>query len=230
MTLQERLQSCKEEISQLCKEAGRNPKDVRLIAVSKTVGLPQVEEAISCGQMDFGENRSKLFNEKREAFPQANWHFIGRLQSNKAHEVVGKSFLIHSLDRQTLLHAIEKEAAKQNIIQDVLLEVNISGEESKAGLAPENVAAFIEEVLACEHVHCKGMMTMAPIADATIARKTFAGLRKLAQEMKSQYGGRGNISFDELSMGMSNDYASAISEGATMVRIGRKIFSESFVQ
>lgn len=228
MTLQSRLQTCKDEIAQICHEVGRDPASVRLIAVSKTVGLPQVSEAISLGQTDFGENRTKLFKEKYEAFPQANWHFIGRLQSNKAHEVVGKSYLIHSLDRMSLLYAIEKSASKLNIVQDVLLEVNISGEESKAGLIPEDVPPFIEELYKCKHVRCLGMMTMAPLGDITIARKTFAGLRKLAQEMKARYEERGTISFDELSMGMSNDYTVAIREGATMVRIGRKIFSESF--
>ena len=161
-------------------------------------------------------------------FPQANWHFIGSLQSNKAAGVVGKSFLIHSLDRPSLLHEIQKQAARQGIVQDVLLEVNVSGEASKAGLAPKNLAAFVEEVLQCKNVQCKGLMTMAPKGDLTVARKTFAGLRKLSEEMCVRYACHDNIAFDELSMGMSNDYACAILEGATMVRIGRKIFSESF--
>lgn len=230
MSLETRLSDCKKDLEELCKQAGRNPQDVRLIAVSKTVGLPEVQEAIACGQFDFGENRTCMFTEKQTAFPEARWHFIGSLQSNKAHEVVGKSFLIHSLDRSSLLHELEKQAAKRNMKQDVLIEVNVSGEATKAGISPKELPAFVEEVLQCGHINCKGLMTMAPQGSLTVARKTFAGLRELSDAMQSRYGKHDNITFDELSMGMSNDYACAISEGATMVRIGRKIFSESFEQ
>ena len=161
-------------------------------------------------------------------YPQANWHFIGTLQSNKAKQVVGKACLIHSLDRPSLLHAIQKEAAKLGVVQDVLVEVSISGEESKGGIAPADLPAFLEELSSCANIRCRGLMTMAPRGDVETARETFAGLRILAAKMAEEFGGRDNISMNELSMGMSEDWPVAIEEGATMVRIGRKIFSEYF--
>ena len=196
--------------------------------MSKTVGADVVGEGIELGMTDFGENREKPFNEKLALYPQANWHFIGTLQSNKAKQVVGKACLIHSLDRPSLLHAIQKEAAKLGVVQDVLVEVSISGEESKGGIAPADLPAFLEELSSCANIRCRGLMTMAPRGDVETARETFAGLRILAAKMAEEFGGRDNISMNELSMGMSEDWPVAIEEGATMVRIGRKIFSEYF--
>ena len=201
---------------------------MKIIAVSKTVGADVVGEGIELGMTDFGENREKPFNEKLALYPQANWHFIGTLQSNKAKQVVGKACLIHSLDRPSLLHAIQKEAAKLGVVQDVHVEVSISGEESKGGIAPADLPAFLEELSSCANIRCRGLMTMAPRGDVETARETFAGLRILAAKMAEEFGGRDNISMNELSMGMSEDWPVAIEEGATMVRIGRKIFSEYF--
>ncbi len=228
MGLQERWDSTKLDIANICSDCGRDPEEVRIIAVSKTVDPPVIAEALACGMRDFGENRDKPFNEKRSAYPDANWHFIGHLQSNKAKQVVGRAHLIHSLDRPSLLLAIEKEAAKLDIIQDVLVEVSVSGEESKAGIAPDELDAFLEQVCMCAHVHCKGLMTMAPQGDLSVAQNTFEGLRNLANIMGKTYGERDNICMSELSMGMSEDYRVAIEEGATMVRIGRRIFSDNF--
>lgn len=228
MGLKQRWEAVSAEVAKLCREAGRDPRDVRIVAVSKTVGADVVGEAISCGMADFGENREKPFNEKAALYPQARWHFIGNLQSNKAKQVVGTACLIHSVDRPSLLSAIQKEAAKRGIVQDILVEVSVSGEKSKGGIAPGELAAFLEAVAGCENVACKGLMTMAPRGNADLARKTFAGLRELAQSMDAYCDGRDSISMRELSMGMSEDYPAAIAEGATMVRIGRKIFSEDF--
>ncbi len=228
MSLKDRWEATCEDVSRICDSCGRSLDDVKIIAVSKTVEASVVGEAIECGITDFGENRDKPFNEKLALYPDATWHFIGYLQSNKAKHVVGKADLIHSLDRPSLLDAIEKEAAKLDIIQDVLVEVSVSGEESKAGIAPADLDAFLEKVAAAEHVRCRGLMTMAPQGDANIAKNTFAGLQKLANMMAEVYGEHDSISMCELSMGMSEDYGVAIEEGATMVRIGRRIFSDNF--
>lgn len=228
MSLKERWDSTVADVVEICCSCNRKPEDVRIIAVSKTVEPPVVAEAIAAGAIDFGENRTQPFNEKFNLYPQANWHLIGQLQSRKAKEVVGKACLIHSLDRASLLHAVQKEAQKLQVIQDMLIEVSISGEESKGGIAPADVPALLEEVQACPNVRIKGLMTMAPQGDMDLARRTFEGLRILSEELQGEYGTRDKLDFIELSMGMSEDYAAAIAEGATMVRIGRRIFSESF--
>lgn len=228
MSLEERWNATVEDVRELCRKAGRDPSEVKIVAVSKTVGPDVVGEAVECGVTDFGENREKPFNEKLALYPDVNWHFIGTLQSNKARQVVGKACLIHSLDRDSLLDAIQKEAAKRGVVQNVLVEVSVSGEESKGGIAPSELPAFLERIAASGNVACKGLMTMAPQGDLNVARETFSGLREVAEQMASRYGASDSISMSELSMGMSEDYAQAIAEGATMVRIGRRIFSEDF--
>lgn len=228
MGLSERWNETCDDVAQLARAAGRDAASVRIIAVSKTVGPEVVGQAIACGVEDFGENRDKPFSEKSALYPQARWHFIGTLQSNKAKHVVGKAELIHSLDRESLLAAIQKEAAKAGVVQRVLVEVSISGEESKGGIAPGKLDAFLERIAESPNVACDGLMTMAPRGSIDVARSTFEGLRELAEDMDALYGTRDSISMRELSMGMSEDYAAAIAEGATMVRIGRRIFSESF--
>lgn len=228
MSLEKRWNETCSDVAHICESCGRNPQDVKTIAVSKTVGPSVVGEAIACGVTDFGENRDKPFNEKVALYPQARWHFIGTLQSNKARHVVGKAHLIHSLDRGSLLDAIEKAAGNIDCIQDVLVEVSVSGEESKGGISPDGLPAFLEHIAQCEHVACKGLMTMAPRGDMDIARKTFAGLQNLSQMMSKYCDERDSISMSELSMGMSEDYPVAIEEGATMVRIGRRIFDDNF--
>ncbi len=228
MGLKERWEATCADVEQLCRRAGRSADEVKIIAVSKTVGPDVVGEGIACGMTDFGENREKPFNEKVALYPQARWHFIGNLQSNKAKQVVGKAHLIHSVDRLSLLQAIQKEAARRDLVQNILVEVSISGEESKGGIAPAELPAFLERVAECDNVACEGLMTMAPQGDLDRARTTFSGLRDLAQSMAPYCDERGSIRMRELSMGMSEDYAAAIAEGATMVRIGRRIFSETF--
>lgn len=228
MGLRERWDATRADVARTCESCGRKPDDVRIIAVSKTVGPDVVGEGIACGMTDFGENREKPFIEKVELYPDARWHFIGTLQSNKARQVVGKADLIHSVDRPSLLEAIEKAAGKAGCLQDILVEVSVSGEASKGGIDPDGLAAFLESIARCEHVSCRGLMTMAPQGDMEVARKTFAGLRNLAQMMSKYCDERDNISMSELSMGMSEDYPVAIEEGATMVRIGRRIFSDDF--
>ncbi len=228
MSLKQRWEDTLADVAQVCKECGRDPKEVKVLAVSKTVEAPVIEEALECGMRDFGENRTGPFNEKHDLYPQANWHFIGSLQSNKASKVVGKATLIHSLDRESLLHALQKSASAKNCVQDVLIEVSISGEESKGGICPDDLPAFLEKFEQCQNLRCKGLMTMAPRGNEDVAYKTFEGLQKLAKHLGKLYVSHDNISFDELSMGMSEDYRQAILCGSTIVRIGRRIFSEDF--
>lgn len=228
MTLRERWEATCADVAAICDACGRDPHEVTVIAVSKTVGPSVVAQALDAGVRDFGENRTQPFNEKRELYPQARWHFIGQLQSRKAREVVGRAQLIHSLDRPSLLAALQKEGARLEVVQDVLVEVSVSGEESKGGIAPAELPAFLEQLDGCPNVRCCGLMTMAPRGNMDTAQRVFAGLRELAQAMGERYGTRDSIAMDELSMGMSEDYPAAIREGATMVRIGRRIFSEEF--
>ena len=227
-TLKQRWDATVADVADICRACGRDPREVRIIAVSKTVEPPVVAEALAAGATDFGENRTKPFAEKQGLYPQARWHLIGQLQSRKAKEVVGKACLIHSLDRSSLLQAVQKEAAKQGCVQEVLVEVSISGEESKGGIAPAALPTLLEEACACPNVLVRGLMTMAPAGDLDEARRVFEGLRNVKEAMQAAFGKRDTIMLDELSMGMSQDYAQAIAEGATMVRIGRRIFSAEF--
>lgn len=228
MGLKERWEAACAEVAAACEKYGRDPHEVKVLAVSKTVEVPVIAQALECGMTDFGENRVKPFTEKHDLYPQARWHFIGSLQSNKASKVAGVAHLVHSLDHATLLDALERAAAAKGVVQDVLVEVSVAGETAKGGVPALQLAPFIERVAAAPHLRCLGLMTMAPRGDARVARETFAGLRKLAENMAQRYSGHATISMDELSMGMSEDYEQAIAEGSTMVRIGRRIFSEDF--
>lgn len=228
MSLADRWESTLGEVADAARNAGRDPDEVRVIAVSKTVGADVVASAIDAGVTDFGENRTVPFAEKHDRFPDARWHFIGTLQSNKARDVVGRACLVHSLDRSSLLAALQKAAAKAGVTQEVLVEVSVSGEESKGGIAPGELAAFLEDVAAAPNISCTGLMTMAPRGDIDVARRTFEGLRLVFEDMSARFNGRDGILMHDLSMGMSEDFAAGIAEGATMVRIGRRIFSADF--
>ncbi len=228
MALIDRYNAAAAEVAAACISAGRRPEEVKLIAVSKTVELPVVAEAVAAGVADFGENRTQPFAEKQAAFPAANWHFIGQLQSRKAAEVAGRAALIHSVDRLSLITALEKACEKANTTQRILLEVNVSGEATKAGCTPGDLPALLEAVAATQHLQAVGLMTMAPRGSQQAAQKTFAALAKLLSASASAYNTPAKIELRELSMGMSEDFAPAIAEGATMVRIGRRIFSENF--
>lgn len=199
-----------------------------LIAVSKTVGISEVEQAIKAGIHDFGENRTQLFQEKQQAFAQEHWHFIGRIQTNKLKEVVGKASLIHSAASEHALEVMNKLAQKNKVQQAALIEVNVSGEESKDGISAAEAPALLEYASTLENVTVEGLMTMAPLQHSSsdrTARTTFAALRELRDNLVPIFKGADNIRLNELSMGMSDDFEDAIYEGATMVRIGRRLWS-----
>ena len=223
-----RYAQVRSELDAVCARAGRDPADVRLIAVSKTVGIAQVEQARAAGARDFAENRPDGLMEKHDAFPSDNWHFIGNIQSRRIRDIVGRATLIHSLCELGHARKIDSQAAALDIVQDVLLEVNVSGEESKGGLAPADVAAMLNECAALSHVRVRGLMTMAPRGDASEARAVFVELRRLRDELRIHLPADKAAVFDELSMGMSEDWQEAVFAGATMIRVGRAIFSDQF--
>ncbi|WP_409341231.1 YggS family pyridoxal phosphate-dependent enzyme [Paenibacillus sp. MBLB4367] len=220
MGLQERMMEVDKRVEEACRKAGRSTSDIHIIAVTKYVSLEATEEVVRQGIRDIGENRLQDAAPKREAIgEQANWHFIGHLQTNKVKDVVGKFQYIHSLDRSSLASEIDKKAAALGITQTCFIQVNISGEESKYGLAPESLFAFAESLKSCGNIRVAGLMTMAPLeAEPEATRPVFRGLRELRDELNR----RGILPYEvpHLSMGMSNDFEVAIEEGATWIRLG----------
>ena len=217
-----RYEAVRRQVADAADCAGRDPGDVSIVVVTKTVGIPEIGAAIAAGMRDFGENRAQEFVGKQALFPHVRWHFIGTLQTNKVKDVVGKAALIHSVDSSRLLEHIARRAEQLEIVQPVLIEVNVSGEESKHGISAGDVRELLVEAssLPCVEVH--GLMTMAPLGRPEDARWVFRSLRELATSLSALR--LNGVELDELSMGMTNDFRVAVEEGATMVRIGRAIF------
>lgn len=228
MTAKERYQRTRAELDDVCREAGRAPEDVTLVAVSKTVGPEDVALAIEGGATDFGENRPDQLVPKADQFTQVKWHFIGNIQSRRIKDIVGRATLVHSLFELSHARKIDECARQLGIVQDVLLEVNVSGELSKSGLEPGQVPEMLAACEALPNLRVRGLMTMAPQGDAETARRTFAGLRELRDHLAAKLPPEQAQCFTELSMGMSEDWREAVAEGATIVRIGRAIFSATF--
>lgn len=224
----ERYENVRAELDEVCCACGRSPEEVTLVAVSKTVGVEEVAYAIEAGARDFGENRPDQLMMKADAYPQENWHFIGNIQSRRIRDIVGRASLVHSLFEERHARKIDEAARALDIVQDVLLEVNVSGEESKSGLTPDEVKSLLDVCRALPNVRVRGLMTMAPQGDLDVARDTFAGLARLRDELRDGLSAEEAEAFDELSMGMSEDWREAVQEGATLVRIGRAIFSDTF--
>ena len=222
--IKENLHIVKEKIARAAEKSGRKADEITLVAVSKTEPIRLIEEAFSYGVTDFGENKAQEFRDKYEILgDKVNWHFIGHLQTNKVKYVVGKARLIHSVDSLKLAGAVNERAAKLGLVQNVLLELNTSGEESKFGIRSEDDLEKIAEFcVAAENLNLLGLMTMAPFTDkADVIRKSFANLREAKGRLENK-----GFRLPELSMGMTNDYEIAIEEGATIVRIGTAIFGE----
>lgn len=229
MSVATRYSRIAEEVACACREAGRDPRDVVLVAVSKTVDVEIVDQAVSAGAHDFGENRPDSLEEKQAAYPDATWHFIGNIQSRRIADIVKCADLIHSLYEERHADRINAAAQALGKVQDVLLEVNVSGEESKSGRTPEEVTALFEHCLKLKHVRVRGLMTMAPQGDLEIARKSFEDLKNLRDELKVSYLQCADPQFmHDLSMGMSEDWREGVRAGATIVRIGRAIFDDTF--
>ena len=220
----DRIKQVKENVRAACREAGRDEKEVTLIAVSKTKPVSLLREAYEAGIRDFGENKVQELVDKMEQLPgDIRWHMIGHLQTNKVKYLIGKTELIHSVDSLKLAKVIEKESEKKECITDILVEVNVAEEESKFGLKMEEVIPFIENAAQFPHINVRGLMTIAPFVENPEKNRTiFADLHKLYVDIKEKNIDNDTVSI--LSMGMTNDYEVAIEEGATMVRIGTGIF------
>lgn len=218
------IEDARKNIASALEETGSD-RDVLLMAVSKTVGLEEVGAAIEAGVHDFGENRTAELKRKQEAYPDENWHFIGRIQTNKLKDVVGRACMIHSVASVHAIDVIEKLAGNLGICQPILLEVNVSGEESKDGFSEEELKAALDHCAGMEHLEVRGLMTMAPLGELDTARRVFGRLREIEDELKVTYCDIGNVALNELSMGMTQDYVDAVREGSTIVRLGRSIFA-----
>ncbi|MBW6468275.1 MAG: YggS family pyridoxal phosphate-dependent enzyme [Anaerosomatales bacterium] len=217
-----RYEAVRRQVADAADACGRDPADVTIIAVTKTVGVPEVTAALAAGIRDFGENRVQEFLGKYGLFPEARWHFIGTLQTNKVKDVVGRAHLIHSVDSLKLLSHIDRRATERGVVQPVLLQVNVSGEGSKHGLAIPDLPEALEEASRMDSVEVRGLMTMAPLARAEDVRWVFRELREARDSLRAALPDR--VELDELSMGMSGDFRVAVEEGATIVRIGNALF------
>ena len=220
----ENLAQVLKKVEEACARSGRDPKDVTLIAVSKTKPIEMIEEAMEAGARVFGENKVQELCDKYEQLPKdLHWHLIGHLQRNKVKYIVDKVAMIHSVDSLRLAETIEKEAAKKAVIVPILIEVNVAQEESKFGLKPEEVLPLIEQIADFSHIRIKGLMTIAPYVDnAEENREIFRELKKLSVDIAAK--NINNVTMSVLSMGMTGDYMVAVQEGATMVRVGTGIF------
>lgn len=220
------LQEVERKIMEACDKAGRAREEITLIAVSKTKPVPMLQEIYDLGVRDFGENKVQELTDKEPQLPaDLRWHMIGHLQRNKVKQVIDKAVLIHSVDSVRLAKAIEAEAAKKDIVVQILLEVNVAEEDSKFGLKVDEVLPATEEIATMPHVRIKGLMTIAPFVENPEENRTvFAQLQKLSVDIAEK--NIDNVSVDILSMGMTNDYQVAIEEGATMIRVGTGIFGE----
>ena len=218
------LEVVRKRIADAAARVGREAREIVLIAVSKGRPVEKIEEAVQAGQRVFGENRAQELRDKLERLDmEMEWHFIGHLQRNKVNMVVGKAVLIHSVDSRRLLEAIATRAAGMGITQEILLQLNVSGEESKYGMEEEEAPAILEAALQLEAVEVRGLMTMAPLTiDEEDARPYFSRLRELRDELSRSFS---RADLGTLSMGMTQDFEVAVEEGANMVRIGTAIFA-----
>jgi len=225
-TIKRNLESLRARISAAAQRAGRDPGDIRLIAVSKTVDPERIRAAFDCGVTDFGENRVQELCGKTDILDiDCRWHLIGHLQTNKVKYVIDRVSMIHSLDSLELAEEISKRAEKAGKVMDVLVQVNVSGEKTKFGIAPETAMQFVKDVSKMGSIRIKGLMTIAPAAsDPEDVRWVFSGLRKLLIDIRKE--NIDNVDMDYLSMGMSNDFEVAVEEGANMVRIGTALFGK----
>ncbi len=222
----ENVKDVEARVQAACDRAGRDRSEVLLIAVSKTKPVSDIEQVLTTGILDYGENKVQELTEKYEVLPKnINWHMIGHLQRNKVKYIVDKACLIHSVDSLRLAEEIEKEAAKANVEVKILVEVNVAQEESKFGITTDETIELVTAISKLPHVHIQGLMTIAPFTeDAESNRVYFRKLRQLSVDIDSK--NIDNVIMKQLSMGMTGDYEVAIEEGATMVRVGTGIFGE----
>lgn len=225
MSLAGNYEDVRRRIAAACGRAGRDPETVRLVAVTKYATVDAIRELVDLGHRDLGENRPQQLLERAALLGgrDVRWHLIGTLQRNKARKVLPVASLVHSADSARLLDALDRLAGELSLRPRVLLEVNVSGEESKHGFSPEDLRAGRPQVASFSHLDVAGLMTMAPYSDdPEAARPVFRGLRRLRDDLASV----GPLPLPELSMGMSGDFEVAVEEGATIVRVGAALFGE----
>ncbi len=217
--LQANLATLQERIATACQRAGRDPASVKLVAVTKGVPVDRIREAYSCGLRAFGENYWQEARTKLDLLPRdIEWHFIGHLQTNKVKYVVGRFQLLHIVDRVSLMQEIQRVASNRGIVQPVLIEVRLSEEATRAGVAPEEALALAESVLGQPNLQLQGLMGIAPLTDdAARIRQAFRTLRRLFEQLPAP-------NRQWLSMGMSHDFEIALEEGANLLRIGTALF------
>ena len=224
MEIQTNLLEIQNQIHESCLKVGRDPKEVTLVAVSKTKPIEMLQEAYKAGSRCFGENKVQELISKIPQMPKdVDWHLIGHLQTNKVKQVIGKTCLIHSVDSIKLAKEIEKESEKNNLVTDILLEVNVAKEESKFGFFLEEVEEALHLAGQLPHIRVSGLMTIAPfVVNAEENRSVFRKLYEFYVDMKTKNIDNGTMTV--LSMGMTGDFTVAVEEGATMVRVGTGIF------
>lgn len=221
MSVKDNYRKVLDRLRKAAERSGRKAEEIRLICVTKEATVEEVKEAVSAGAREIGENRVQELLKKQGALKGflLIWHFIGVLQTNKVRKVVGNVSLIQSLDRISLAEEIEKRASQRNILQDVLVEVNISGEKTKHGISPQSLPQFLDKLEDFSHLRVRGLMTIAPYTEPSETRPFFRKMRKLFEKERER-----RENFNILSMGMSNDFEVAVEEGSNMVRIGSAIF------
>ncbi len=224
----EALRRVRSELRAACRRAGRAEDAAELVAVSKRKPTEAILAALAAGQRDFGENYAQELRDKARDLAHAEglrWHYIGPLQRNKVKYVVGTATLVHAVDSQAIMDALERRAAGLGLLQDVLVQVNLAAEPQKAGIMAEDLPVLVEHFARTEHLRLRGLMLMPPWdPDPEASRPLF---RRLAELKEGLFGsGLRNVVPDHLSMGMSHDFAVAVEEGATLVRVGTAIFGE----
>jgi pyridoxal phosphate enzyme (YggS family) len=221
----QRLLGIRERIAAAVERRGPGP-EVRLIGVSKRQPLSKIVAAHAAGLRDFGENYAQELRDKLREWPaerEARWHYIGALQSNKLKYMVGKTALIHTVDRAELIEAIDRRAGREGVVQEFLIEVDLAGEAQKAGAPPAEIPELLDTCVAAEHARCVGLMIIPPVGEPEDTRRYFRELRELRDRLR-EGPARENVELRELSMGMSADFEVAIEEGATLIRVGTAIF------
>lgn len=224
--IQVNIADIKEEIKQICQSCDRNPEDITLIVVTKTVDPERINYAVDCGVSNLGENKVQEIMDKYETVSKnIKWHLIGHLQTNKVKYIIDKVELIHSVDSVKLAEEISKRAEKYDITKDVLVQINVAEEETKFGIELEEAVNFVKSISEFDNIRIKGLMTIAPYSDNPEGvRLVFRKLREKFDELSQM--NLPNTEMKYLSMGMSNDYHIAIEEGANMIRIGTAIFGK----
>lgn len=224
--IQQNIIDIEQRITAAAQKSGRKREDILLLAVSKTIDVPRIKQAVDCGLKELGENRVQEILEKYDAMGEdVYWHLIGHLQTNKVKYIIDKVKMIHSVESIKLAEEIDKRAKQSNVIMDILVEVNIADEQSKFGVTPKETLSFIKNIAFLDNIRIKGLMTVAPFVDNPEEnRDCFRRMRQLLVDINAEK--IDNVNMNVLSMGMSNDFEVAIEEGATIVRVGTNIFGK----